>query len=103
MISDEKYRLCYMPKGNRKKVSVLLNYHILNFGAVLKQIVQLRKYEIIKVYTKSCYIHADDELNQQFFKEIVVDDYTYTIYDLEVIRSSQDESYSLFCKLEKVV
>lgn len=102
MISKEKYRLCYTPKGNNKKVSVLLNYHITSFGSVLKQIIMLKKYDVIKVYTKSMYIHEDDELNDAFLKEIVVDDYRYTIYDLDIIRSSQQESYSLFCSLEKV-
>lgn len=102
LISNEKYRLCYTPKGHNKSVTILLNYHILKFGAVLKQIIQLKKYEIIKVYTKSIYIHKDDTQNEKFFKEIVVGDYTFEIYDLELIRSSQDESYSLFCTLKKV-
>jgi len=101
MISNEKYRLSYTPKGNTKSLAVLLNHHILKFGAILRQIIQLKKYEIIKVYTKSMYIHEDEKLNQKFFEEIVVDDYTFNIYDLEQIRLSQDEAYSLFCRLEK--
>jgi hypothetical protein len=102
LISNEKYRLCYMPKGNTKKVSVQLNYHISNFGHVLNEILHLGKYDIIKVYTKSMYIHEDESLNDKFFKEIVADGYSYIIYDLDLIRSSQQESYSLFCKLEKI-
>lgn len=100
-ISNEKYRLCYTPKGGNKSVSILLNYHISIFGFVLRQIIQLKKYNTIKIYTKSMYIHEDEGLNNNFFKEIVVDDYTYQIYDLDLIRSSQELSYSLFCKLEK--
>ena len=100
MLSKEKYRLCYTPKGDTKKVSVLLNYHITSFGSVLKQIIMLKKYDIIKVFTKSMYIHENEELNDEFFKEIVVDEYCYNIYDLEMIRSSQQEAYSLFCTLE---
>lgn len=101
MISDKKYRLCYTPKGDTKKVYIFLNYHISKFGSILKKIVQLKKYDLIKIYTKSAYVHSDDTLNKKFFDELVVDDYSYVIYDLDVIRRSQDESDSLFCELQK--
>lgn len=102
MISKNKYRLCYVPNGNTKNVSVLLNYHITKFSAILLKIIQLGKYDTIRVYTKSIYIHKDTESNELFFNEMIVDNYRYILYDLDLIRSSQEESYSLFCVVKKI-
>lgn len=101
MIAKDKYRLCFTPKENTNKVSILLNYHIACFGPILKKIINLKKYDIIKIYTKSDFIDEDDELNRKLISEIVVNDYSYQIQDLNLIRSSQEESYSLFCTLQR--
>lgn len=101
LISNDKYRLCYTPKGNTKKVSILLNYHITCFGHILKKIIDLKKYNTIKIFTKSIFINEDKHLNDKFFEEILVNEYSYVVYDLDMIRDSQEESYSLFCRMQK--
>lgn len=101
LISNDKYRLCYTPKGDTKKVSILLNYHITCFGPILKKIIDLEKYDTIKIFTKSTFINEDKQLNDIFFEEILVNEYSYVIYDLEMIRNSQEEAYSLFCRMKK--
>lgn len=101
LISNDKYRLCYTPKGNTKKVSILLNYHITCLVPVLKKIISLKRYDTIKIFTKSMFINEDKHLNDIFFEEILVNEYSYVIYDLEMIRNSQEESYSLFCRMQR--
>ena len=100
MISKDKYRLCFIPKENTKNVSILLNCTITCFGPILRKIISLKKYNLIKIYTKSGFITENEELNEKLISEIVVEDYFYTIYDLNVIRNSQEEGYSLFCLIE---
>lgn len=100
MIEKDKYRLCYTPKGNPKNLSIQLNYHITCFGPVLKKIINLMKYDVIKIYTKSEFVDEKDERNVEMISDIVVNEYSYRIFDLNLIRSSQEESYSLFCILE---
>jgi len=101
LISNDKYRLRYTSKGNAKKLSILLNYHITCFAPILQKIIDLKKYDTIKIFTKSAYINDNKELNDEFFNTIIVKDYTYIIYNLDIIRNSQDVSYSLFCRIQK--
>lgn len=101
LISNDKYRICYTPKGDTKKLSILLNYHITKFGPILKQIIELKKYDTIKIFTKSIFIDEDKTKNDDLLNCLIVDDYCYQIFDLEAIRSSQEKAYSLFCRIEK--
>lgn len=98
-IAKDKYRLVFSPKENTNKVSILLNYHITCFGPILKKIINLKKYDLIKIYTKSEFIDENEELNDKLISQLVVDDYSYEIQDLNLIRSSQEIAYSLFCTL----
>lgn len=101
LMSNVKYRISYTPKGNTKKVSILLNYHITCLAKILNKIIQLNKYDQIKIYTKSVFINEDENLNHEFFSSILTGEYSHQIFDLEEIRNSQQSNYSLFCVLNK--
>lgn len=100
-IEDKKYRLCYTPKNDEKKVSIQINHNLKKFIPFVKKIISLGKYNILKIYLKKDYIPDSHDDITKFIDGIGTNGYnTRTKCSSYDISMSQD-TYFLICVIEK--
>lgn len=101
-VADKKFRLCYTPKNNQKRVSIQINNQLDKFTPFIIKIIKLGKYNTLKLYIHKNYIPDSYQEIQQFLEAIRIQG-----YDIRTSVSSSDiscsqETYHLLCIVEKV-
>ncbi|KAI5169141.1 hypothetical protein PAEPH01_0473 [Pancytospora epiphaga] len=101
-INKQKFRLCYMPRGNLKVAALQLNYYITGIAPYVQRIIGMGKYEVIKLYLNRKYIPSK-ELLDSFIESIAVAGYCYLSPERKkIVRTSQElKEYVHICTIEK--